>query len=272
MAPAHTLVAVLLLGALISFLSLGSTVVVFPQPASVSLAERLTRLALTSDSVYVYDRTHDTVLLRKDEDDVRAIASISKLFTAHVAHRSSVIEQNALIEWQDYSTEGSAGALWLGEEYTVRELLFPLLLSSSNDAGTSILRTMGREDFNTGLTQLYSDASLSHTEITDPTGLYETNTSTARELAQFLVFLEREDPYILDITTVSSHVGKYRGWINNSPARAYDTFRGGKHGYTPEAGRTFAGLFETEHAKYVVVLLGSDDVADDLEKIMSVLP
>jgi len=272
MNAARTLVIVLFLVGLISLFSIGSTVVVSEQPQGPTVREQLEEVSLTASSVYVFDRTHDRVLLEREEDSVRPIASIVKLFTAHVANTSAVIDQDALIEWQDFSTEGNAGALWLGEEYTVRELLFPLLLSSSNDAGTAVYRAIGHNTFYGALELLYQRAELTDTQITDPTGLYATNKSTARELAQFLDYLETEDPYILDITAVSSHVGNYRGWINNSPARTYDSFRGGKHGYIPEAGRTFAGLFETDAAKYIVVLLGSDDIAPDLEKIIAVLP
>lgn len=269
---ARTIVGVLLAGALVALLSLGSTSSYSLFNGGTALLSDFREESVTASAVLVSNMETGEVLFARAEDEVFSIASVSKLFTAHVAHQSEAIDDPVLIVWQDFVTEGTAGALWLGESYTIRELLFPLLLSSSNDAGAAILRTLGTTYFSSALSDVYADAGLDNTTIADPTGLTAGNRSTARELARFLVYLKKNDGYVLDITALDSYLGTYRGWINNSPAKPYDAFRGGKHGYTPVAGRTFAGLFEAEGELYAIVLLGSDDLSGDLEKAVALLP
>lgn len=267
---AHTIIAVLCIVAAITILSLSSSAQYSPDVLSTE--SETTTDSLTAKSALVLQNDTAEIVLEKDADTVRPIASVTKLFTAHAANSSTLLDTSVLIEWQDFSTEGGAGSLALGESYTLRGLLFPLLLSSSNDAGTAIMRAFGETAFAAAIQTSLDEAGLGKTRIADGSGLSSQNVSTARELATFLTYLETKDPYILDITTLRSYGGEYRGWVNNNPARTYDSFAGGKHGMTPEAGRTFAGFFEGNDGKmYTVVLLGSSDLQGDLEAIVGAL-
>ena len=63
-------------------------------------------------------------------------------------------------------------------------------------------------------------------------------------------------------------------WQNVNKASALGTFRGGKHGYTDEANRTLAALFEEELSSgntrdITVILLGSDNLLADIETLRS---
>jgi len=269
---ARTIIGVLVVGAIVAFFSLSSTATYSLLKSGQALLSDFDEGTITASAVYVVNMTTGEILFERSADSVLPIASVSKLFTAHIANQSEELESPVLIVWQDFVTEGTAGALWLGEEYTVRELLFPLLLSSSNDAGAAIMRTLGKGYFDTSLETLYASAGLEDTTIADPTGLTSSNRSTARELVHFLKYLKSNDTYVLDITTLNSYVGEYRGWINNSPAKKFDTFRGGKHGYTPAAGRTFAGIFTIGGVDYAVVLLGSDELDSDITRAVHFLP
>ncbi|MDP2650105.1 MAG: serine hydrolase [bacterium] len=271
---ARTLVAaVLMIGGFFVLFSFSSTVMYLPFSVNeAAVLHDADAAKLTAKAALVVDGDSSRELLEKDADSVYPIASIAKLFTAHVAHRPEYIGRPVLIVWQDYVTEGNAGGLWLGESYTLRELLFPLLLASSNDASSAIVRTIGNIAIQDGLAALSTDARLTKTQITDAAGLSDTNRSSARDLARFISYLDEHDRYVLDITTLRRHVGTYRGLVNNNPARAFDEFAGGKHGYTPAAGRTFAGMFETEDHRYIVVLLGSENLDADLAFIVSRLP
>jgi len=259
----------LIVGGIVTFVSIGTTATY--NGASLFLATKSEFEVVTAKSVLVLDSDSNAVIYERNADEQRPIASITKLFTAYTALRSKDIDTPVLIEWQDYSTEGSAGSLKLGETYTLRDLLFPLLLSSSNDAGTAIERKLGYSTFQSSLKETYADAGLSYTALHDGTGLSSNDVSTARDLATFLTYLRTKEPHILDITTLRSYGGNYRGWINNDPGRSFESFRGGKHGYTTEAGRTFAGFFTTEHGEYTVVLLGSTDLLGDLDTILNLL-
>lgn len=227
---------------------------------------------LTTDTWAVFDTSTGDIRYGNNIDAVRPIASVTKLFTAYMIMYTDGAQSETTITWDDLNTEGEFGKLKYGDKLTLGTLLFPLLIESSNDAGTAITRKLG---------PLYSDAvagalqslGLSDTTIVDGTGLSKDDTSTPRDLAQFFSYLKTTYPHITDITQLRMHITKDRGLVNNNPARSFKGFTGGKQGYTPEAGKTFVGSFEVLSGKNEVgiILLGSTDLQTDLARILGSL-
>jgi serine-type D-Ala-D-Ala endopeptidase (penicillin-binding protein 7) len=227
---------------------------------------------LTTDTWAVFDTVTGEIRYGNNIDTVRPIASVTKLFTAYMIMYTDGVETETTITWDDLNTEGEFGKLKYGETLTMGSLLFPLLIESSNDAGSAITRKLG---------PLYRDAvagalqslGLSQTTIVDGTGLSKDDTSTPRDLARFFTHLKSTYPHITDITQLRMHITKERGLVNNNPARAFAGFTGGKQGYTPEAGKTFVGSFTVVPGKNEVgiVLLRSTDLQTDLTRILSSL-
>jgi len=209
------------------------------------------------------------VLAGEDENEKRPIASITKLFTAYAVMESGEKYEPFTLTYGDVSTEGRSGKLFYGEKYTAYQLLFPLLIESSNDAGEALRRTLGKEGVDT-IDSLKNELALSGTTIVDGSGLGEGNVSTVADLAKFYAHLKRTYPHILDITQLRVYINSHTGYINNNPARTFESFTGGKNGYTPEAGRTFVGTFRRGDGTEVgVVLLGSTDVVGDVKALLS---
>lgn len=227
--------------------------------------------SLSAEAYLITNLDSGAIVAEKNKDVELPIASLTKLFTASVVYDSQSLEQDTLIVWQDIVTEGGAGKLWLGQTYTLRDLLFPLLLSSSNDAAAALARTLGTAAYASAQETILRNAGLTQTTIVDSSGLNDGNISTASELTTFLIYLREHDPFVLDITRLKSYMGPYHGWINNNPGAAFESWRGGKHGYTYAAGRTFAGIFETNGATYAVVLLKSSDLQADIETALGLL-
>ncbi len=228
--------------------------------------------SISTDVWGIFDPETGVILAGNNTETVRPIASITKLFTAHTVLQSEAVDEPVTVVYQDVVTEGEAGKLEAGDKMTRRELLFPLLIESSNDAGAALRRSLG-DTYASLLEETVADLSLSHTVITDPAGLDRGNTSTVHDIAAFTSYLRREEPYLFDITRLSMYVGEETGWINNNPVHDIPGFLGGKHGYTPEAGRTFVGVFRIDSIDrdVGVVILGSvslrQDVTDLLEAI-----
>lgn len=216
----------------------------------------------------VFDEETGRVLYEFNADEVLPIASVTKLFTAASFLDHGDLSASTTIEWGDVVTEGRAGKLSYGEEYNSRELLFPLLLESSNDAATALNRVHPSlldeiKVFNEGL-------RLEHTVIADPSGLSDKNVSTARELALVARHLFDTKPEVYDMTRITSFYSKDNGWINNSPFADDQAYRGGKHGFTYEANRTAVAFFDQKlkggnKRLLGYVLLKSDDLERDME-------
>jgi D-alanyl-D-alanine endopeptidase (penicillin-binding protein 7) len=154
--------------------------------------------------------------------------------------------------------------------YTSYELLFPLLLESSNDAAAALERA-GTGDLVALMNQSVRAAGARATTFADASGLSSLNVSSAAELATLTQALYSTEPHLFDITRLNQRLGEYVGWTNNSPVRD-PRYLGGKHGYTEAAGRTLVALFNEslvggEERVLGYVLLGSADLAADVASL-----
>jgi D-alanyl-D-alanine carboxypeptidase len=222
---------------------------------------------LSVSSYLIFDTETGAVLASQTPDEVYPIASVTKLFTATAILENFNPESTTTITWSDLSAEGEAGRLELDQVYTYRELLFPLLLESSNDAALTLEHATG------GLAPVLAAVArkygAEHAQFADASGLSADNTASARDLMHFTRAVSKKYPLIFDITTLPQYLGTYTGWLNNNPVSATDAYRGGKHGYTPEANRTIIALFSeqvgTGERTIGYIILGSDNLATDVE-------
>lgn len=235
-------------------------------PAQVYAPFQTTPLdPITTDTWGIFNSETGEVVMGGNENAVRPIASITKLFTAATILRSDKKDIPFTITAQDIAAEGRAGRLSEGDRYTPYELLFPLLIESSNDAAAAVERTLG-DGLNSGVREVIQASGLTHTVVKDASGLSAENVSTVTDLAAFFSYIRKTAPHILDISQLRMYVTDRTEYHNNNPGRTFDSFKGGKHGYTEEAGRTFVGLFrsDTSNEEFGIVLLGSTDLEGDI--------
>jgi len=191
-----------------------------------------------------------------------------------VFYDSADLDATTTIVWSDVNTEGDAGKLHPYEEYTYRELMYPLLLESSNDAAAVLLRVS--PDLLTRMGAYTQSLGLLVTTFNDTSGLSDKNVSTATELSILFRELYKNSPHIFDITRLKQFVGTHTGWLNNNPLIAQEGYRGGKHGFTNEANRTVVAFFDETIATGQVrtigyVLLQSDDLKADIALLREVV-
>jgi len=253
-------------------LLIGAAVVSLNSTTSVSLAEEPllrapenlfayfdTLPSISAKAYGVFDIETGAVIFAFNEEAELPIASVTKLFTAAAVLKSSVVDEEIVISPSAVAAEGRAGKLSVGEVYTPRELLFPLLLESSNDAAVAI-------------EQVVEMIPLSKRLLADGSGLSDKNISTVGELMPEVRNLYLSEPYIFDITSLKQYIGESEGWINNSPVISLDGYRGGKHGYTTAAKRTLVAVFsEPKLAGREIgyVILGSEDLLTDIKELRS---
>ncbi len=225
---------------------------------------------LTTETWGIFNPETGEVIVGNNIDSALPIASITKLFTAHAVVSSTKKNVPFTVSASDIETEGQAGKLAVGEEVTPYALLYPLLIESSNDAAEAIARSLGT-DFADSVYTAKEELSLNDTLIVEPTGLSAENVSSVQDLSRFYRYIREVEPHLLDITQVNTFIGPYTGYINNDPARALPSFRGGKHGFTDEAKKTFVGTFTPSETgtEIGVVLLKSEDLLADIEALLA---
>src|SRR5205823_2026729 len=98
---------------------------------------------LRSASVILEDLDTGQVLFAKAPDGRRPMASLTKVMTALVVLTRARPSDSVVVDGPAASQSGSVLGLRVGERITVRQLLFALLLQSSNDAAVALAEYVG---------------------------------------------------------------------------------------------------------------------------------
>lgn len=225
--------------------------------------------SVSADAIYVFDLQTGTEIFSRNEHTILSVASVTKLLSAtmFLEHASTTATVTVLLE--DVDTEGRSGRLEAAQQYRNKDLLFPALLESSNDA-SAVMQRVAPVDIVEKMNQYAASHGLVHTTFTDTSGLDDGNVSTAYELAKLSTVLFAEYPHIYDITRLKTYLNHINAWMNNSPFVHNAGYRGGKHGYTYAANRTVTAFFDdqltTGQTRTVgYVLLGSDGLQTDMQ-------
>lgn len=207
----------------------------------------------------IIDVASGEILASSSGDEPLPLASVTKLFTADAVLENTLLWSTTTITASDVSEEGRAGKLSIGDTYTLHELLFPLLLESSNDAAATLERT---------IPGLLDRMSSDEATFMDASGIASANRMSAHALARVARERYRDVPHLFDITTLKSYIGEHTGWINNNPFVNDVSYRGGKHGFTEVADHTAVAFFDEESVGVVgYVLLGSTDLVADMATV-----
>ena len=234
----------------------------------------------------VSDLSSNEVVVRKNENRVLPIASVTKLVTAVVSQEFLDPNQEITITPEAWATYGNTGKLREGEKIPFKIILYPLLLASSNDAAEAIAISVGREKFLSRMNEFARQIGMTNTYFTDPSGLSPDNLSTPADLSKLAGYLYKNKPEILDITKEKSYRYLNHLWSNFNNISLMRYYIGGKNGYTDEANRTLVSLFEVpisnsssseivtgEKKNHLlsVVLLQSEDKKKDTRNLIDYL-
>jgi D-alanyl-D-alanine endopeptidase (penicillin-binding protein 7) len=224
-----------------------------------------------ADSAIIVDLDTGEELYSKNADQVRAIASVGKLFLALAVRGKNVpLDGTTAIQEEDrkFASGGARSRLPVGKTFTNHDLLRAMLISSDNRACTALGRGAGLEPaaLITAMNDTARTLGLAKTTFTDPSGL-NGNVSTAREVVTALK-AALADPVIAEILqtphAIVKSVDKRSVEIEyTSTDVALRTERrfpvlGGKTGYTDEAKYCLAIAAQVDSRRVGMVFLGAD--------------
>ncbi len=233
-------------------------------------------LKVSADAYLVGDLNTGEVILSKNSNDKYPIASVSKLMTALVSTLIPNENETASVSKTALATYGTNGNFRTGEKIKTSELLYPLLLESSNDAAEIIAEHFGRDTFIKKMNQEAAVLNMDHTTYEDPSGLSANNRSTPADLFKLLGYLKKEKDTLLDITKKRSYANKEHNWSSTNQFLREEGYIGGKSGYTDPARETVVSLFSLPLSEegvrpVAIVLLKSKDRYQDVQTILSYL-
>ena len=144
-------------------------------------------LDLRSSVALVIDQDTHEVLLRKNDQAVLPIASLTKLMTGLVISEANLSDSDMItITQDDVDTEkGSTSRLAVGSVLSRGDLMHLSLMSSENRAAHALGRTYpgGMASFVKAMNERAKSLGMTSTHYVEPTGLSSRNQSTAADLA-----------------------------------------------------------------------------------------
>ncbi|MFQ5994093.1 MAG: D-alanyl-D-alanine endopeptidase [Acidiferrobacterales bacterium] len=162
------------------------------------------QLFLRSSVALVVDEREGVILLDRNSDEQRSIASLTKLMTALVIIEADLpFDELIDISWDDRDyLRGSRSRLRIGTVLTRYDMLLVALAASDNRAAAALARTYpgGEDAIIAAMNRRAWELGMIYTRFVEPTGLSYDNVSTARDLAK-LIAATREYPLIHHFST-----------------------------------------------------------------------
>lgn len=170
---------------------------------------------------------------------------------------------------RDDNIAGGYLNLFLGEQIKIKDIFATSLIASDNGAAMALVHASGlsEEEFVNKMNEKAKALFLVNTQFIDPTGLSDSNVSTAREVALLAkeALMKNE---INDVVSKKEYLFSTPGGrekkIESTNYLLFDTSKnnfqilGAKTGYTDEAGYCFVGRFAEDNREVISVVLNSD--------------
>lgn len=206
------------------------------------------------------------VLYEHNADQPLKIASTTKVLTALVVLAHCGIDDVVTIRPEHTGAEGSSMYLKAGETFTVRELLYGLLLASGNDAAVALACHTAQtvENFAYLMNTAAQALGCTNSSFKNPHGLdAEGHYSTARDMA-LITAAAMDNKLLAEIASTRSISFAGRSFRNhNKLLWSYEGTIGGKTGYTKSSGRTLVSCAQRDGVRLICVTLSDpNDWAD----------
>jgi len=238
-------------------------------------------------AVFVNQETGESkVLFEKDTEKRLGIASLTKLMGALVVARHFTPDQEIPITRAAVAEEEDFGQLKEGDVFFAKDLLYPMLMESSNDASAAFAFKIGMDEYLSLMNLEASSLGLSNTRFFNHAGLdpdipgEPVNYSSARDLFLLTQYLKTFHSSVFDILGTKEAVlytadGRVHHQMSNTnqllSSNGWPTkVLGGKTGWTPEAKGTLVLVLESPKGKgYIVnVILGANNRFQAMETMV----
>lgn len=217
----------------------------------------------------VVEVTSRRFLTEKNSDLPLPMASTTKILTAIIVIDDCDLNEIVTIPQATEGVEGSSVYLHAGEQYTVEDLLYGLMLRSGNDCAEALaLHHSGSiSAFAQKMNEKAALLGAQDSFFVNPHGLpAKEHHTTARDLALIATYA-MENPTFEKI--VSTKYYEKLHWQNkNKMLWGFEGASGVKTGFTLNAGRCLVTCAERNHMKLVSVVLNSPQMYERTTELL----
>ena len=227
-------------------------------------------IAPESKAECVMELNSRRVLYQAHGDTRLPMASTTKVVTCiTVLELCSDLDKQIAIPKEAVGIEGSSVYLKEGELYSIKDLLYGLMLRSGNDCATALaLHCSGTvAKFTTEMNKIAQRAGALNSNFENPHGLpCDGHYTTAYDLALITCYA-MQNPVFCEIVGTKNYNARH--WKNKNKMLAlYEGGIGVKTGYTKEAGRCLVSAAKREDMTLVCVVLSSPMTYERSAKLM----
>ena len=242
--------------------------------------------ALDATAALLVSPDSGMVLYSKNADQKRYPASTTKIMTAlltleNVSNLDETVTSEA-VDFENVTADSSNAGILLGEQVTVRDLLYALMLPSANEAAYMLARHVGGswEQFVDMMNDRAAELGCTGTHFCNPCGLHEEDHYTTAYDLYLIAKEAMNDVTFRDIVSTVQHrmaktnlheeriiyttnqliFSSFQPW-------SYANCLGIKTGHTSQAGNCFVGYAEYGDAKLFSVVLGCSDSSKEYPSI-----
>jgi D-alanyl-D-alanine carboxypeptidase (penicillin-binding protein 5/6) len=217
------------------------------------------------------------VLYESNAHEALPMASTTKIMTALVALENGDVNDAVTTGKNAYGVPGTSIYLGLGEQLTLEQMLYGLMLASGNDAAVAIAEHIGGsiEDFCRMMTARAAEIGCENTVFTTPHGLpADGHHTTAWDLA--LIAREAmKNPVFREIVSTQRASLPWAGHeysrVLTNKNKLLSTYAGAlgvKTGYTKAAGRCLVFAAERDGLELIGAVLNCPDWFDEAAALL----
>lgn len=229
---------------------------------------------INAEGIVLLDGNTGKVLYGKNENEILAPASTTKILTALIVLEKTNLNDVVTVGKNPPNAEGTSIGLQEGDQYTVEELLHGLLLESANDCAESLAEHVGGsiKDFANIMNDKARSLGATNCNFVNPSGLYEANhKTTAHDLALIMKEVYKNPDFIRIsreplFKFPPSKVDGLEKWVNNknmlirsNDSHYYCHAVCGKTGYTTDSHHTYTAVAEKNGQILVLAILKAPD-------------
>ena len=229
----------------------------------------------TAHASIVMDLDSDRIVYANNIHEKKLIASTTKIMTCLIVLENNNLNSKVVVGDEILSMYGTNIYVEVGEELTVKDLLYGLMLRSGNDAAITLaVNTSGSEEkFVEMMNKKAHKLGMKDTIFNNSHGLDEEsqNYSTAYDMALLSKYAYQNKIYRKIIGTkkyiASSSLKTYTWYNRMSLINNYKYALGGKNGYTPKAGKTLVSIAKKNNTKLTIVSLDDSDIYNNHKEL-----
>ncbi len=228
--------------------------------------------SISAKQAILIDSKSGEVLFEKNADEKGYPASTTKIMTALVTldiceEIGAPVDTLVKIPAEAVGVEGSSLYLKKGEERTLENLLYGVMLRSGNDGATALASIMGGnvEHFVDLMNEKARKLGCTGTNFVNPSGLYDDNHyTTARDLSKIARCAMKNKTF--------RQVAGAKSWEEyqnkNKTVFQYDGATGIKIGFTKMSGRTLVASSKRQGTELICVVLSDGNWFNDAYALM----